>query len=243
MRAARSFVATGSRRAALQRVDRLRVVLDGGGDVRSRSHRHQQAGREHDRHPGEQPGDGDGCSVRPSSSRSVGASCTMTCTIAPAPKPKRNAARLALNAAAPIHAPRIAGAPAMRPSSGEPRSVGWPVGERRDDGQALGRVVDGEADDEERAERERADRVGRADRDALAEVVQADADGDEQREALTAAPACAARSARRHAGSAGTRRRRRATPAPRRRTPASPPPPARSPRASRRWPGTRAARR
>ena len=39
-----------------------------------------------------------------------------------------------------------------------------------------------EADDQERAERERAGGVGRADRDALAEVVQPDADRDEQRE-------------------------------------------------------------
>ena len=37
----------------------------------------------------------------------------MTCAIAPTPAPNRNAARLGLNAAAPIQAPRIAGAPAI----------------------------------------------------------------------------------------------------------------------------------
>jgi hypothetical protein len=56
--------------------------------------------------------------------------------------------------------------------------------------------VQREADDEERAERERAGRVGRADRHALAEVVQADADGDEQRELRAGARGWRARGAR-----------------------------------------------
>jgi hypothetical protein len=85
-----------------------------------------------------------------------------------------------LNADAPIHAPRIAGAPAIRPSSR--REATALARERRDDRQPLGGVVQREADDEERPERERPDRVGRADREPLAEVVQADPDRDQQRQ-------------------------------------------------------------
>jgi hypothetical protein len=48
--------------------------------------------------------------------------------------------------------------------------------------------VDGEADDEERAEGERADRVGGPDRQPLAEVVEADADGDQHRQVRAAGP-------------------------------------------------------
>ena len=56
------------------------------------------------------------------------------------------------------------------------------LGDRRRDPEALGHVVDHEADDEERPERKLAERERRADREPLAEVVQADADGDERRE-------------------------------------------------------------
>ena len=57
--------------------------------------------------------------------------------------------------------------------------------------------MDREADHEQRAERERAGRVGGADRQALAEVVQADADRDEQREVGAAGrPAAGAASPR-----------------------------------------------
>ena len=49
----------------------------------------------------------------------------MTCAIAPAPAPNRNAATELLNAAAPIHAPSTAGAPATSPSSARRLSDGF----------------------------------------------------------------------------------------------------------------------
>ena len=54
--------------------------------------------------------------------------------------------------------------------------------QRCDDRKTLGRVVEGEADDEQRAERHLAQRKRRADGQAFAEVVEADADGNQQRE-------------------------------------------------------------
>ena len=54
--------------------------------------------------------------------------------------------------------------------------------ERCDHSHALGRVVQGEADDERGAEGELAHRQGRPDREPLAEVVHADPDGDEERD-------------------------------------------------------------
>src|SRR6185295_14239595 len=108
--------------AALERVDRLRVVLDGLG----RAH-HTATSRlvaNISSSPASRPAIAGGCSVRPDSLRSDGASWTITCTIAPAPNPNRKAARLALNAAAPIHAPSTAGAPAIKPSSRSRRGVG-----------------------------------------------------------------------------------------------------------------------
>ena len=54
------------------------------------------------------------------------------------------------------------------------------LAQRRDDRQALGGVVDREANNQEGAEGERPGGVGRADRQALAEVVQADPDRDQQ---------------------------------------------------------------
>ena len=100
---------------------------------------------------------------------------------------------------APIRAPTIAGAPAIRPRPSRRASEGARARQRGDDREALGRVVDREADDEERAERELADRVGGADREALAEVVEADPDRDHQRQPRRA----------------GATRRRRARRAPR----------------------------
>ena len=111
-----------------------------------------------------------------------GASWTITCAIAPAPMPSRNATRLPLNAEAPIQAPAMAGPPASRPRPVSVRSEGRFFGDRGDDGEPLGRVVDRESDHEQGAERERAGGVGGADREALAEVVEADPDGDEQGE-------------------------------------------------------------
>ena len=118
--------------------------------------------------------------------------------------------------------PRIAGAPAISPSAREPRqATAGDFVQRRDDREALGRVVDREADDEEGAEREFADRVGGADREALAEVVEADPDRDHHRRA-------ARPSGRRPLAAAPLRREsiavsaRKATPAPRRSSSAPP---------------------
>ena len=72
-------------------------------------------------------------------------------------------------------------------------AVAVAVAQRRHDRQALGGVVDREADDEEGAQGERPARVGGADRQALAEVVEADPDRHQQRQV----------------GAAGARRRRR----------------------------------
>ena len=126
-----------------------------------------------------------GFSRRPSPSRIEGASWTITRRIAPTPTPKSSAARLGSKAEAPIQAPRIAGAPAIRPRPSRRTSPGRAApsrAQRRDDRQALGGVVDREADDEEGAERERAGRVGGTDRQALAEVVEADPDRDQERQ-------------------------------------------------------------
>ena len=84
----------------------------------------------------------------------------------------------------PIQAPGIAGAPAIERQHGEPAEPTTlaALGDRRRDPEPLGDVVDHEADDEERPERELAERERRADREPLAEVVQADADRDERRE-------------------------------------------------------------
>ncbi len=80
-----------------------------------------------------------------------------------------------------MKAPRIAGGAGDQAEDGQADDGGARLaGERRDDGQAFGGVVECEAKDEEGAEGELADRVGRADRQALAEVVQADAGRDQQ---------------------------------------------------------------
>src|SRR5688500_9473397 len=56
------------------------------------------------------------------------------------------------------------------------------LGDRHDDAEAFGDVLDDEADDEKRAERRGADRVGRTNRQAFAKIVQADSDRDDCRE-------------------------------------------------------------
>src|ERR671918_545902 len=65
-----------------------------------------------------------GYRARPARSRIAGTSCTMTCTIAPIPTPISNAANSGLYAEAPMNAPRIAGAPAMRPRAASLASDG-----------------------------------------------------------------------------------------------------------------------
>ena len=117
-------------------------------------------------------------STRPAESRIAGAIWTITWTIAPTPTPSRNADSSPLSIDAPISAPRIAGAPAIRPRLRQPRWRHALADQRRDDRDPLGGVVDREADDQEGAQGELADGVRGADREALAEVVEADSDRD-----------------------------------------------------------------
>ena len=75
----------------------------------------------------------------------------------------------------------MAGAPAIRPRSGEPAEAGGPLRHGRHDREPLRGVVDREADHQERAQRQRSHRVCRADRKALPQVVKADRDRDQHR--------------------------------------------------------------
>ncbi len=120
--------------------------------------------------------------MRPARSRIEGASCWITCTIAPAPAPSRNAARLELKAEAPIQAPRMAGAPAIRPRTASRPEAGGPLRHGRHDREPLGGVVQREADHEERAQRQRSDRVRGPDRKPFPQVVKADRDRDQHRD-------------------------------------------------------------
>jgi hypothetical protein len=56
------------------------------------------------------------------------------------------------------------------------------VGQRGDNGQPFRQVVEGEADDECSTDSQRAQSVGRPDRQSLTKIVQADTDGDHQRQ-------------------------------------------------------------
>ena len=134
-------------------------------------------------------------SARPPASRIDGAIWTITWMTAPTPMPKRKADSSALVTDAPITAPRIAGAPAMMPRQREAadRRPLLIAHQRRDDREALGGVVDREADHERGAERQLRDRVGGADREALPHVVKADSDRDHQREPGSADPASPSR--------------------------------------------------
>ena len=118
------------------------------------------------------------------------------------------------------------------------------VGQRSDDGQPLGGVVQGEPDDQRGAQGQFADRVGRSDRQTLAEVVQADPDGDHDGEpaARRRSPPIARPPPVQHAVDRGERRGtpgpHRAAPAPGRRTPRRQRRRGRTPRARRRRRGT-----
>ena len=85
--------------------------------------------------------------------------------------PIRAAAISSLETDPPTRAPRIAGPPAIAPRPSSALHPRFLRSERRDDREALGRVVDREADDQRAAEGEFADRIGGADREAFAEVV------------------------------------------------------------------------
>ena len=88
----------------------------------------------------------------------VGTSWTMTWTIAPAPKPNRNAATRALKAAGADPRAQHRGRAGEQAERGQPAqraslaAIGATIAE------ALRRVVQREADDQERAQRQRARR-------------------------------------------------------------------------------------
>ena len=202
-RCGRSLVETpASAGAALQRVDRLRVVLDRLGRAPRVGGGHQTLTSSPVRNMTAEAGQQ---ARRPRPDRacgrqgrcSDGASCTITWTIAPAPKPNRNAARLALKAAEPIQAPRTAGAPGDQAERGEPADAtgARAPAARRSRGP---RSCCGSRSRRRGTRRARApDRVRGSDRNALTEVVQPDPGRDEQRQrpagdAGRAAPSAAA---------------------------------------------------
>ena len=145
------------------RVDRLGVVLDGLADVRSARRHHALTSSPVayiTSMPPAMPPATARSRIRPAASRSPGRAGRSP---GRSRRRRRRAGRrraTALKAAAPIHAPSTAGPPASSPSTREAADRGARArcAERGDDRQALGRVVDREADDEERAERERSGR-------------------------------------------------------------------------------------
>ena len=93
----------------------------------------------------------------------------------------------------PVVHPRLAderadeGGPAAdeaRAARGTPRSAFALGRDRRDDAEALGRVVEPEPDDEQQRQADLAGRGGLPDGEALGEVVEADPERDEERESL-----------------------------------------------------------
>ena len=238
--------------ALLERVDRLRIVLDRLATAAFTlvAIRRSPAGssRRGSRSRRGCPATLAGYSARPERSRIEGTSCWITCTIAPAPAPSRKAATLELNAEAPIQAPRIAGRAGDQAEQGKPAEAGGRCRHGRDDRESLGGVVQREADHQEGTERQRADRVRGADRESLAEVVQPDRDRHQQRDVASGArprsrlAAMALRATTRRRQHQVGRSARRGRRAPGRQAPASPARRRRVPRASRRSRGSRAAR-
>ena len=229
---------------ARQRVDRLGVVLDRLRRTRAFRGRHQAATSRPVANispmPPRMPVTAAGCSVRPSSSRSDGHQRDDHLDDRAGAEAEQERGQRGVVGGRADPRAEHRGRARDQPQRDQPAERGARLRERRDDRQPLGRVVQREADDEERAQRQRARRVGGADRHALAEVVQPDADRDQRRATprRRAGPAT-----RRRRSAAGRRRSPRRTRAPRRRTPASPRPPARGLPASRRRPGTPAGRR
>src|SRR5947209_4414280 len=72
---------------------------------------------------------------------------------------------------------------AHQPEEAPARPLGL-AGHRADDAEALGRVVEGKADDQDERERDLVSRCRLSDREPFAEVVQADAGRDQEREPL-----------------------------------------------------------
>ena len=166
---------------------------------------------------------------------------TITCRIAPAPTAKRQRR--------PVRREGVAAEPDAgdrrqareRRERDEDRQPGPLLDQGRDDADALGDVVQREAEHQEGAERRGAGGEGRADRQPLAEVVQADAERDRGRERhplRACRPGAAQANRSSNAVSAATSQTR-----PRRGSPAPPRPPARAPPRACRPAGTGAARR
>src|SRR4029450_5094324 len=104
-------------RPRLRGVDRLRLVLDRVADLRA-ARGHQALTSSPVAYmasiPPAMPPATARSRTRPAASRSPGAIWTITWAIAPTPTPSRKAASDGVKAAAPIHAPNTAGAPAIR---------------------------------------------------------------------------------------------------------------------------------
>ena len=134
-------------------------------------------------------------SARPPASRIEGAIWTITWITAPTPMPKEEGRELGVRHRRPDHRAQDRGgagdhAEQREAADGRPLLIAH---QRRDDREALGRVVDREADHERRTERQLGDRIGGADRKALPHVVEADPDRDHQREPGPADPASPSR--------------------------------------------------
>ena len=104
----------------------------------------------------------------------------MTWMIAPTPTPSSTADNAALSTAAPMHSAESSWPAADRAEADQGSYWRALIGERGEDGQPPGRVVQGEPDDERRTDSQRAHGVGRPDGQSFTEVVQADTDGDHQ---------------------------------------------------------------
>lgn len=98
-----------------------------------------------------------------------------TWRIAPAPMPKQSAAKWGLTAWLPAHTPITAG----RPERGEDGERGAGLGDRGCDPEALGDVVDDEANDEEAGQRRSTGGERGTHDQSLAEIVQPNAERDE----------------------------------------------------------------
>ena len=118
--------------------------------------------------------------------------CPITCAIAPTPTARNSTDQTGEYTKPPSQAPAIVGSAADEPERQEapgrrPLALArqW-----RDDRQPFRRVVQREADDQQRAERRLAESERRADRQAFTEIVETDPDRNQQRQYPAAAALC-----------------------------------------------------
>ena len=100
--------------------------------------------------------------------------CPTTCAIAPTPTPRNSTAHTGEYTKPPTHAPAIVGSTANQSQLHQiaDRRPSARTCKRRHDGEPFGRVVQREADDQQRAERRLAQGERRSDGQPFAEVVQ-----------------------------------------------------------------------